>query len=414
MQLHGLVEREIVSLQSGLELRRGAHRNTRTEMGTFASWPAGFPGATLVLIADHREEPMDGRQTDVLNRPGTHLIPTPAVLVTALLLMLASCDSGGSSEDMPVTTEDEAATTTVVVTATTTRVDTTDAIGGASAGSLEITEDADLVYLTDDEGDWGLRVFYPETEGPWPLIVVIPPQAGQVVAAREMAQRGAVTVVADAWTKAWSGDPAPHVYGEMNRAVCIVGWAQAHAADYGASAKATTVAGYSGGAMAAAWAGLGLADGTACPEKMTELPVALVLGESQFLFHHERWDPAFRSEDPEPKATLDGLFNPQRWNVSPDLRVALWSAEHPIGETRSIENPPAEDSWIWLREAATPVVDDLIALGAFDDERVDWADNARLMELRMQQAGIDVQNVTYDIGHEYTDEVYDLIFSIQP
>ncbi len=77
------------------------------------------------------------------------------------------------------------------------------------------------------------------------------------------------------------------------------------------------------GAMAAAWTGLGLANDEACPEKMTELPVGLVLEESQFLFHHPRWDPAFISGDPEPKATLDGLFNPQRWNVSPDLRVAL-------------------------------------------------------------------------------------------
>lgn len=99
--------------------------------------------------------------------------------------------------------------------------------------------------------------------------------------------------------------------------------------------------------------------------------------------------------------------------MSPELRVALWSAERPIAETRSVENPPGDDSWLWLREAATPFVEDFIALGALDDGRVDWADNARLMEYRMQQAGVDVQNVTYDIGHQYTEEVYDLIFSIQ-
>jgi acetyl esterase/lipase len=200
----------------------------------------------------------------------------------------------------------------------------------------------------------------------------------------------------------------------MDRAVCVVGWAQAHAADYGASAEATTVAGYSGGAMAAAWAGLGLANDAPCLEKMTELPVGLVLGESQFLFHHSRWDPAFMSGDPEPKATLDGLLNPQRWNVSPDLRVALWSSRMPLYENRTVENPPAEDSWIWLREAATPVVDDLIALGAFDDERFDFVDNALLMESRMKQGGIDVQSGIYEFGHEYTEEVFDLIFSIQP
>ena len=108
------------------------------------------------------------------------------------------------------------------------------------------------------------------------------------------------------------------------------------------------------------------------------------------------------------------MLNPQRWTVSPELRVGLWSATNPIGETRSIENPPASDSWIWLRDAATPVVDDLAAVGAFDDERIDWRDNALLMEQRMKSADIDVRNEVYDIGHAYTDEVYDLIFSVQP
>lgn len=45
---------------------------------------------------------------------------------------------------------------------------------------------------------------------------------------------------------------------------------------------------------------------------------------------------------------------------------------------------------------------------------IDRSDNALLMDGRMQQAGVNVQNATYDIGHKYTDEVYDLIMSIQP
>ncbi len=113
-------------------------------------------------------------------------------------------------------------------------------------------------------------------------------------------------------------------------------------------------------------------------------------------------------------ATIDGFFNADRWNISPDLEVALWSATNPIAETRSIEAPPAADSWIWLRETGTPVVDDLTALGALDDGRIDWSDSALLMEQRMQQAGVSVHNATYGIGHLYTTEVYDLIMSIQP
>jgi hypothetical protein len=193
-----------------------------------------------------------------------------------------------------------------------------------------------------------------------------------------------------------------------------VGWAQAHAADYGADAAATTIDGYSGGAMAAAWVGLGQADDSECRDKIVELPVGLVLGESQVLFHNERWDPYFESGDPEPIATLDGLINPDGWEVTPDLRVGLWSAEIPLGETRAIENPPGPESWIWPRDGASPSMDDFMTLGALDDGTVDWADNANLMELRMQQSGIDVRNEVFPIPHSYEDEVYDLIFSLQP
>lgn len=78
-----------------------------------------------------------------------------------------------------------------------------------------------------------------------------------------------------------------------------------------------------------------------------------------------------------------------------------------------MENPPDEDSWVWIRETASPHVDDLAVVGAFDDELIDWADNARLMELRTKTAGVDVRNEGYDIPHEYTDDVYDLIFSLR-
>ena len=269
------------------------------------------------------------------------------------------------------------------------------------------------MWLTDDEGDWTLRVFYPEEPGPWPLIVTQPPMTASATPPTEMARRGAVVVMPDKWTIQGWIDPAPHLYGEMDRAACAVGWAQAHAGDYGARAEATTIDGYSGGAMVAAWVGLGLADDKGCPFPMTALPVGLVVGENQVLFHHERWDPSFASGDPEPKATLDGLLNPSRWVTSRDLKVALWSATHSIAETRSVDNPPGADSWLWLRDAATPVVSDLLALGALDDGRIDWGDNALLLEHRMLESGIDVRRETFDIGHAYTPEVYDLIFSIQ-
>jgi len=346
--------------------------------------------------------------------------------LTAAVLVVSGCgDSGHDAADTTLAANTTAveATPTTAATTTTTTVDATTTTTSATTTQPPTTTttvaattavDEGLVYQTDDEGDWTADVFYPTGDGPWPLVVVIPPGMSVDYAGEQLAERGVVAVVADSWTiKGWA-DPAPHLYGEMDRAACVVGWAQAHAADYNANPEATTVDGYSGGAMAATWAGLGLADDTMCDYPISTLPVGLVVGESQFLFQHARWDESFASGDTEPLATLDGYFNADRWTVSPDLQVALWSAVYPIAETRAVENPPAADSWIWLREAATPVVDDLTLLGAFDDGRIAFVDNALLMEQRMRQAGVSVQNATYDIGHLYTEEVFDLIMSIQP
>lgn len=339
----------------------------------------------------------------------------PFSLVVLLLPGCGDTDDAAAGTTLAATTTTAAATTTTVeATTTTTSATTTQPPTTTTTVAVATAMDKGVVYHTDAEGDWTADVFYPTGDGPWPLVVVIPPSMSLDYVGRELAERGVVAVVADSWTIVGWVDPAPHLYGEMDRAACVVGWAQAHAADYNADPEATTVDGYSGGAMAATWAGLGLADDTMCDYPISTLPVGLVAGESQFLFQHERWDESFASGDPEPLATVDGFFNADRWNVSPDLQVALWSAAKPMGETRAVENPPDADSWIWLREAATPVVDDLAAPGAFDDERIDWVDNALLMEQRMQQAGVNVQNDVYDIGHTYTEEVFDLIMSIQP
>ena len=337
------------------------------------------------------------------------MILAVAVTLAAFALAVAGC----SSSDPTASDEYQAATTTTVEATTTTSTTTQPP---ATTTTVTVTTDVDkgLVYQTDDEGDWTLDVFYPTGEGPWPLVVTLPWTMSVDYAGKELAERGVVAVVADSWTTRGAIEPAAYIDGEMDRAACVVGWAQAHAADYNADPAATTVNGYSGGAMPAAWAGLGLADDTMCDYPILTLPVGLGAGESPFLFQHVRWDETFASGDQASFATLDGFFNADRWNISPDLEVALWSATNPIAETRSIEDPPAADSWIWLRETGTPVVDDLTALGALDDGRIDFSDNALLMEQRMQQAGVSVHNATYNIGHLYTTEVYDLIKSIQP
>ena len=82
----------------------------------------------------------------------------PASLMTLFLgLAMAACGNG----------DDDAASSTLSPPSS----------APASVGDdAEIIEENDLVYLTDDEGTWTLDVAYPVEEGPWPLIVVVPPQ----------------------------------------------------------------------------------------------------------------------------------------------------------------------------------------------------------------------------------------------
>jgi hypothetical protein len=133
------------------------------------------------------------------------------VLLTGLVasaLVAAGCDGTGTSGDEIATTSTASATTTTTTSTTlATAPETTTTEANPDQG-FEIAEDKGLVYLTDDEGDWTLNVFYPAEGGPWPLIVVIPPQGGATYAARAMAQRGAVAVVADSWTIVGWEDPA--------------------------------------------------------------------------------------------------------------------------------------------------------------------------------------------------------------
>lgn len=82
---------------------------------------------------------------------------------------------------------------------------------------------------------------------------------------------------------------------------------------------------------------------------------------SQFLFHHQRWDPASELGDPEPAATLDGLLDPGRRNVSPDrLRSAGIDVRH---EDDGIGHAPA-----------TPVYDLIIDLQPDDGRATPLSD----------------------------------------
>lgn len=269
--------------------------------------------------------------------------------------------------------------------------------------------------MTDDEGIWTLDVLYPVEEGPWPLVVVFPgvcDNCAAVTQSRIIAERGAVAVAPRYWHPVASTSTEYLVGNKPNdRAACAVGYAQSIALDYGGIAHQTTIVGFSAGVHPAGWVGLGVADDGLCNEAISHLPVGLVVGDSQFIFQGTMWNAAFENEPDGAAETIDRYLNPDRWKISEDLIVFLWSTESDFS-ARPIENPPASESWVWSRDTTGTLIDDLREVGALDDGMVDLYDNALLLEKRMLDAGIQVTNIRYPDDHSYNPEVYDRIMEV--
>jgi acetyl esterase/lipase len=328
-----------------------------------------------------------------------------------LLALVASCSDGDEGSASATTAAPVTTTITSTTVPATTAPSTTVVID-----RLEVDQVKELPYLSDDEGEWTLDVFYPTEEGPWPLVVVFPgacDNCAAITLARTLAQRGAVVAAPRYWHGPGSSTATDYLIGNIHndRAACAVGYAQAIATDYAGRADQTTVVGFSAGVHPAGWVGLGVADDEMCEEQITHPPVGLVVGDSQFIFQDTLWDDAFQNETLGAADTVDRFINPARWNVPDNLSVFLWSTESG-GTSRPIEDPPEPDSWVWSRDTTGTLVEDLGAVGALDTGRVGFFGNGLLLEQRMLDAGIDVTHVQYPGGHNYNLEVYDRIMEV--
>lgn len=332
--------------------------------------------------------------------------------IACLMLVAVACSSTeDANEDAgaDTTTTVVAPTTTAAPTTTTTSATTTDE-DRATVG-FEVLRDEQIVYFTDDEGDWTMDVFHPSEPGPWPLVVIYHgmttnPSASE---ARTIAGTGAV-VVAPRWIKRTPPTMTREEYidgHEFDRAACATAAAQELATSYGADPAKTTVAGFSAGMHPAAWVGLGVVREDLCDVSMSHLPTGLVLGDSQFLFYEEGWDDSFADTESPAPDTTDRFVNPERWNLDGDVAVYLWTSDAVHG--RSVASPPPSDSWITARDTTGDLVEDLEALDAFDDEFIDWRDNAKLLEMRLAESGYSVIREDVGGGHSYGASVFEMI-----
>lgn len=327
------------------------------------------------------------------------------IMVVAMMLVAAcgSGDTGASSQSSTTAataapTQDAPETTSPATTSTTV----------ASEDDLEILRDEGIEYHSDGDGSWTMDVLYPSEPGDWPLVIVYHGMSTQrsTVEARRIAQSGAVAV-APQWIKEVppSSRDAYIDGGLYDRAACATSVAQQVAADYGADPSNTTVAGFSAGVHPAAWVGLGVVREDVCDAPIQHKPLGVVLGDSQLIFYEEGWDESFADPSSNAKDTADRFVNPDRWDMPDDVAVYLWSTDFRHG--RAIENPPGDDSWIWVRDTTGTLVEDFEALGAIESEWIGFMENGQLIEERMRKAGIDVTHEAVGGDHRYSEPVYE-------
>ncbi|MGI9642412.1 MAG: hypothetical protein ACR2N9_06490 [Acidimicrobiia bacterium] len=327
-----------------------------------------------------------------------------AVLVLAACSSPESTTSAESSTTSQVPIVEEAVDSTSTTAASTTTV-VLPAVEDAPA--FEVLRERDVEYLADDEGSWTMDVFYPSVPGDWPLVVVYHGMTTQrsITAANTIAASGAVAV-APQWLQTTSLTREEYIDGYLfDRAACATAVAQQIAVDFGADPTNTTVAGFSAGVHPAGWVGLGVVRTDVCDQPLAAEPVGLVLGDSQLIFYEEGWDESFADPSSNAEDSTDRFVNPDRWNVPDDIAAYLWSTDFEYG--RTIEDPPADDSWIWARDTTGTLVDDFTALGAIESEWIGFMENGELLERRMVEIGIDATHDAVGGGHSYSEVVYE-------
>jgi len=341
------------------------------------------------------------------------------LLVGLLVALTGACSQDSPSEQVPESTSGvESSRVTPEGTFGVLRVyDTTWTTPASDLTGLEL-------QTTGEE--WPMAVAHPDTERPpfgWPVVVYFHGWANGTPfdGLDQLASRG-IVVVAPRWAPpGWAPPNLDYLSTEdyadgywFDVAACALAAAQEVAVEYDGNPGQTTVVGFSAGVHPAARTALGSPRTDLCPDRDPIVqPGAMVAGDSQWMFQADIFDSAFEQTDSPATDTVDRILNPDRWvNLSPSFRVYLWST-HSTAWERDVDNPPAPGSWLGTRvlDGAT-LIEDLEQVSAFDDGRILFDDNARLLELRLRQEGVKVLHEVFPTDHSYAPGVYDRIVEV--
>ncbi len=292
------------------------------------------------------------------------------------------------------------------------------ATGKPSLSEIAVGERSDLVYMTMNGVELALDVFAPDQGGPWPVVVAFHGRSsagknaeGNEVVPEAAAAQGMV-VVTPTW---YSGDPFPLMIDDLtmmrDAGNCAVAFAQQIAPEYGGDASTTVVYGFSAGTGPALTAALGPSHVPVpgCATDATPSPITgVVLGDGEYFWQSENFDAAFTADLDGMRSEVALLTDPTRWEPGLDAEFHLWAAAEGTAP-RFLDVPAGGDDWLTLRDPDGSIRSDLDGLGEVDDRIISYIDSARLLELRLANAGLDVSLDVYPGGHTILDKVSELV-----
>ena len=340
----------------------------------------------------------------------------------AIALLVAGCAAGSGTSPTPSTAPISAATaasaTTTAAGSTNTGSANTGSSTTASAREAPFTTTRDIPYMTLDQVELRLDVHTPTAAGPWPVVVAFHGRSnqGKDAAGNELVPEAAAAAGMVVFVPTWySGDPFPlmvdDIEGLKDAGNCAVAYAQEHAADHDGDAARTVVYGFSAGtgpALAAALEPSGVAV-PGCAARSVPSPVAgVVLGDGEYFWQSEAFDGAFGADLDAMQASVAAFTDPVSWPDDLEATFFLWAAADGTAP-RSIGDPGDDAGWLAQRDPTGSIRDDLERLDQLADGIISYVDSARLLRLRLAEAGHDVTLTVAPGGHTVEDKVPELV-----
>ncbi len=282
---------------------------------------------------------------------------------------------------------------------------------GTTADPVEEETLTDLEYLSTGTESFAIDVHRPDGDGPFPVIVAFhgaTAEGKDSSYARRMAEalaESGLVVFTPTWNHDFTLPTAADGWMEsMDRASCALAYAEAHAPDYGGDLDSLATFGWSAGAHPAAWLALGHgAPGEGCvADTDPSTPDGAVLIDSEYFLHSDYFQPLFDNDPDGSSAIVAGFVDPTTWSTADEATIRLIAAEVQGASVRSIADATDPTSWLAQRDGDGSLTADLESLGALEDGQIDYIDEAELLQLRLEGAGIDATFTTASGDHSDT------------